>query len=269
MRFLPPYKTCRERRGLRGRRWRMSALTTTRVFLHDPLSPGHRVGHVLLIAAEETFDELLERVGSLLGEYTSRLFVRTNGCYYEVTSVDMLRSDDVIVSQLGAMEPDEGLAVETTNRDRTSTAIWGPKSSMDRGPPVPVSSRANSPSPEEEDLLGLEAQRLLARMEEVEAAANAESQRSGFDGDSEDDSDDDAIEKGHRIRTASGKPMRVDTGEPDVRFVRGLGQGDEATPANGTRPRPTSLDMSIGVLPSPGRAFSMSSPSPSSRSCTT
>ena len=239
------------------------AAAPTRVFLHDPLSPGHRVGHVLLIPAEETFDELLERVGSLLGEYTSRLFVRTHGCYYEVTSVDMLRSDDVLVSQLGAMEPEDVLysGNPSTNRDRTSTAIWGPTKSIDVGPPVPTSSRANSPSPEDD--LDAEARRLLARMEEVEAAANAESQRSGFDGDSDNESDV-ATEEGGGVRTASGRSMRVEVGGLDVRYVREAdGEEQDATVADGTRPRPISLDASIGPLPSPERrAFSTSSPSP-------
>ena len=188
------------------------AAAPTRVFLHDPLSPGHRVGHVLLIPAEETFDELLERVGSLLGEYTSRLFVRTHGCYYEVTSVDMLRSDDVLVSQLGAMEPEDVLysGNPSTNRDRTSTAIWGPTKSIDVGPPVPTSSRANSPSPEDD--LDAEARRLLER--EAEDLVEEIARLTTFF-----DEEERAVVERHR-RT----PTKVNEDKPSLQDLRRVSQ---------------------------------------------
>eukprot|EP00966_Prymnesium_polylepis_P085566 1980962-Prymnesium_polylepis.1 len=168
----------------------MAAQHGTRVFLLDTQHPGQHVGHVLLCPPDEAFEDLVERVGSLLGEYTSRLFVRSQGGHFEITSVDMLRRDDVIVTQLGAMSAaggDDGPGSGGAGIDAPS----GPMTVADIGPVVPMSSRASTPLEEEDDELQLEARELLARMQAVEAAASGQSAMFGADDDTTSDDDDD------------------------------------------------------------------------------
>eukprot|EP00966_Prymnesium_polylepis_P086566 2003404-Prymnesium_polylepis.1 len=112
-----------------------------RVFL-DPVPPG-KLGHVLLCPPSETFDGLLERASTLLGEHTTRLFVRAAGGYFQVTSVYMLQDDDVryaasnecaavLCSQLGDIN-------------------WTPRSGTRAMPPSSATSLAEASSSRSDD----------------------------------------------------------------------------------------------------------------------